>query len=94
MGVQQKQNFLCALQNKMTLISNGPRTMLQLSIMSGARRQKFGLFLLMSAGSIMVSGNNITAQALVNDTILEVSDGKILLLHLGSFELIVINGLD
>ena len=82
-----------AEQVEMTLHVNGPKLIIHLINMSGARKQNFGSHLPISDGTIKVFvGKNITAHALSIDKTLEVKDREIILPVLDLFEVIVIEG--
>ncbi|KAI5926230.1 glycosyl hydrolase 6-domain-containing protein [Camillea tinctor] len=86
--------FNISEQVEVTLNSREPGTIVvHLINMSGLRHQNFGTHLPVPAGTIRVSGVNVTAHALVADAMLVVRDGEITLPALGQFEVVVIKGL-
>lgn len=93
-GSKEKLEFDVAEQVEVTVNSNGVRTVVHLINMSGLRKQNFGSHLPIPAGSIRVSGGNVTAHALLSDRMLEVEDGEIKLPGLDLFEVVVIEGLE
>jgi len=87
-----KEDISCSIaeQVEVTINSNGPKTIIHLINMSGARKQNFGTHLPIPAGIISTSRKDVTAYALQSDTPLEVVDGKIMLPTLDLFEVVVI----
>ncbi|KAM5342286.1 hypothetical protein ACJ41O_013252 [Fusarium nematophilum] len=91
-----KEPISCSIaeQVEVTINANGPRLVVHLVNMSGARKQNFGSHIPISNGTIRVAaGDCITARALLSDRELDVRDGEIMLPTLDLFEVIVIGGL-
>lgn len=79
-----------AEQVEMTINTNGPKMVVHLINMSGARKQNFGSHLPIPGGTITVPSGSVTAHALSIDKQLEVKGCKIFLPTLDLFEVIVI----
>ncbi|RYP81659.1 hypothetical protein DL769_001891 [Monosporascus sp. CRB-8-3] len=90
----EKLEFDLAEQVEVTVNANGSRLVVHLINMSGMREQNFGSYLPIPGGSIKVSGVNVTAHALLSDSLLEVKDGEIKLPGLGLFDVVVIEGIE
>lgn len=92
-GAKEQLHFNLAEQVEVTVNVNGPRTVVHLINLSGARHQNMGTHLPIPSGSITGPGNNISAYTLVANASLEVRDGEIILPQLDLFEVVVIDGL-
>lgn len=82
--------FDIAEQVEITMNKNGPKTVVHLINMSGARKQNFSSHLPIPGGTISVGKQSITAHALKSDVMLEVRNGKIILPTLDLFEVVVV----
>ncbi|KAF1948533.1 hypothetical protein CC80DRAFT_556236 [Byssothecium circinans] len=93
-AAKEKLSANIAEQVEVIINANGPKMIVHLINMSGARKQNFGSVVPIPAGSIKVEGSNVTARALRSDRMLEVRDGRIILPGLDLFEVVVIEGLE